>query len=535
MPDPHSSLDRIASRVSTLYSRPSVALEVIKLTEQPQVDPREIKKCLERDPALACRVLRVVNSSSFGLRMQVGDLNQAIALLGIKPLKLVLLGFSLPNELFSDVSANVLQWYWTNTLTRAVAARMLSEQLWRQPGEEAFTAALVQDVGVLALLRELGPPYAKFLAGAVRENCNLSALENETLGFDHVRLSALLLARWRLPPTLVEAVATPKHIPLLAQLVSPAADTPQILCLAEMLTEVVAQRRLQVLPRLLEAGEAFQALTAAKLNDLVDQLQPQVDRLAGALSLELNSNRNYAQVLRDAHEQLAELAVEAATSRPARHHESQLLAEAHALSDAMQTFLHGNPPAASRAKSRPTGASPHDATPSRSHATTLVRTTTDYCSSALLHQLNLAADRCRRRRQELSLLLVEPNIFDPSCERSRDQTSHLLRQALREAASTLDNGVIELVSAGDFRTAAILSNCERRAAVSIAHHAIASLKAADESRSSLGDSLASYAFGVATVAGVPRNFAADQLFESAERCLAASRTCGISTVKSIEV
>ena len=89
----------------------------------------------------------------------MADLNQAIGLLGIKPLKLLVLGFSLPDALFAEVAARELRWYWTNTLTRAVAARLLSEQLWHQPGDEAFIAGLLQDIGILVLMRELGAPW----------------------------------------------------------------------------------------------------------------------------------------------------------------------------------------------------------------------------------------------------------------------------------------------------------------------------------------------------------------------------------------
>jgi hypothetical protein len=41
--------------------------------------------------------------------------------------------------------------------------------------------------------------------------------------------------------------------------------------------------------------------------------------------------------------------------------------------------------------------------------------------------------------------------------------------------------------------------------------------------------------GVATVSAVPKNFDPTSLLVAAERCLSAARTCGISTVKSIEV
>src|SRR3972149_3698978 len=98
-------LEPFLERARDLYSLPSVAPEVLDLTSQPKVDVRALKACIENDPALTIRILRVVNSSLFGLNRQVSDLNQALALLGIKPLKLLVLGFSLPPAPFDGGGA----------------------------------------------------------------------------------------------------------------------------------------------------------------------------------------------------------------------------------------------------------------------------------------------------------------------------------------------------------------------------------------------------------------------------------------------
>ncbi len=138
-------LDRLVARARQFYSLPAVAMQVLDLTSNPHIDAHALKRCIECDPALTAKVLRVVNSSLFGLSREVSDLNQALALLGIKPLKLLVLGFSLPAGLFSDVETRTLGWFWRHTLTKAVAAREISETAWSQLGDESFTAALLQD------------------------------------------------------------------------------------------------------------------------------------------------------------------------------------------------------------------------------------------------------------------------------------------------------------------------------------------------------------------------------------------------------
>src|SRR5215207_7490136 len=107
-----ATIDQIVSRAGALYSLPAVAVEVLRLTEQDKVNVRALKECIERDPALTVKILRVVISSVFGLPREVSDLNQALALLGIKPLKLLALGFSLPETLFLQAAREQLDWYW---------------------------------------------------------------------------------------------------------------------------------------------------------------------------------------------------------------------------------------------------------------------------------------------------------------------------------------------------------------------------------------------------------------------------------------
>lgn len=536
-----SLLERIASRATTLYSRPTVAMEVVRLTEQPYVDARSIKDCVEKDPALTSKILRVVNSSLYGLKSPVADLNQALALLGIKPLKLLVLGFSLPDALFAEVAAKQLQWYWTNTLTRAVAARLISEQLWDQPGDEAFIAGLLQDLGILVLIRELGEPYTRFLSGVIDEKCNLAALERDTIHFDHAGLSAALLTRWLLPQRLVDAISAPRHVDRLAALPPGQADLPQILHLADLLVQVLAQRRLHVLPHLMEAGNSFRRLTKQRLADLVRNLQPQVEQLADVLSLELTGDRDYMQTLIEAHERMGLLAEELTGALHSHSADdpayAALLEHSRELSRAMQSFLQCDErteleTALNRRWEHQHAA--HDATGADRESTLRVGQVKN--TAHLLRKLSLAGNRCRERRHELSLLLIEP-YFDEGQPAARVQEgSRLARQAIRQACSVLDPDNVTLISVTGDRMAAILCNCERRTALSVAQNAIGQL-AYPEAEPEDGDDEppVTLSAGIATACCVPRNFDATNLLESAERCLAAARACGISTVKSIEV
>lgn len=522
----------IANRATGLFTRPTVAMELLRLADQPLLDAEQIKDCVAQDPALTCKILRVVNSPIYGLNRPVADLNQAIALLGIKPLKLLVLGFSLPDELFANVAAHEMRWYWTNTLTRAIAARLLTQQVWRQPSDEAFIAGMLQDIGVLVLLRDFGETYARFLAGVIAEHSQLLALEHDSMGFNHVQLSAALLSRWQLPARIVDAIAIPKHMARLARLKPPEGDLPQILHLADLLTQLVGEHRLEALPPLLEAGRVYRGMTKSTLSSLVTNLQQQVDQLAAALSLELNDNRDYEQTLVEAGRRMAELSEQVVAEQG--HDDlasASLLQETDNLSGAVREFLLSSTKAAWNAK----------------HGTQRLQTTTHTeqrlaragaqdpaAAITFVRQLVKAANDCRANREELSLLIAEPNTNDiPNIE-----VENILRQTQLSLVASCDahdfhNQTLLPLSAR--RTAIIFSACDRRTALSLAQTAIDHFSQAELATAGDRPHFASLHVGVATASAVPRNFDPLRMIERATRCLSAARVCGSSAVKSIEV
>src|SRR5581483_7325691 len=241
-------LAQLLDHSKQLYSLPAVALEVLELTSQPQVDTARLKDCIERDPALTSKVLRVVNSSLFGLGRRVSDLTQALAVLGTKPLKMLVLGFGLPEPLFAGLAHDVLNQYWRHTLTRAVAARDLSQRLWHLPGDELFVAGLLADLGRLVLIQGLGRPYVEMLRKADWPREDVRALERRLIGFDYVQLTAGLIQQWGLPDALVAAVQLPDTLS------EDAKPDVKVLYLAEKIAELLADDRAEALPALLKAA-----------------------------------------------------------------------------------------------------------------------------------------------------------------------------------------------------------------------------------------------------------------------------------------
>lgn len=547
----HTLLDQLVAKAGGLYSLPAVAIRVLELTENPQVDTRALKECIENDPALTTKVLRVVNSSLFGLSREVSDLNQALALLGTKPLKLLVLGFSLPTGLFHGVASEMLAKYWRHTLTKAVAARELSETVWRQPGDEAFLAGLLQDLGMLVLIQQVGDPYVEFLRKVGAQGGDLFRLEAEAIGFDHTVLSSRLLASWRLPEALVEAaIWDTSEAPAAPAPHDQRPALPQVLRLAEWVARLLADGTPAALAHLLALAEQRHVITAEQLEQLIDTLEGKVRQLADVLSLELPQGLDYRDVLVQSQQRLAAVAAEAAQDLasqrlpPAPEADDRLLlGEIEALSQAVSRVCRPAAQGAGIARERPTdrgaavsgpvGTTPPTATAVPPAAVRRSRAPAPATSADLLEQLTCAVTLCRQARCALSLLLVSLEEVDDFVLARGVDAFRSVRGLLAARCRALDHPRVTCLPVGEAGFALILPDCDRGLAVRLANQLLEQARRLTALEVPDGRGVG-ISVGVASVARPPKNFPPNDLLDAAQRCLYSSYVSG-GVVKSIEI
>jgi len=546
MPNPAFVRKYLIEKARRLYTLPAVAMEVLELTNNPEVDTHALKACIEKDPSLTGKILRTVNSSLFGFSRRISDLGQGLAMLGIKPLKLLVLGFNLPPQLFEGVEARTLGWYWRHTLTKAVAGREISEALFDTPGDDAFIAGLLQDLGCLLLIQELGRPYVRLLERVAAGDKDLATVETEAMGFDHTTLSAELLSHWGLPENLVEAVAWDTVHRRSKTRPSAEPALPRTLRLAELFARLLADEQPGVLAELLETARQCPDFSETQLEALIENLQERVAQLADVLSLELPAGRDYRDLLVQAHAQLATVAAEAAGDlarptqcRPRQPVDESLVSEIRGLTEAMSD-VYEHPPAPDHQADTAPGevqpaaapATPEAAAPGRVASTGVATMGTE---PGLTDRLALAVATCRQSRCPLSLLLVRLDHTDElMLTRGMDGFQRLLR-FLRTVCESVDHPTLTCTAMGEAGFALILPDCERRQAIQMGNQLIGRFRRLAPSTSNAKQQAVSISVGLATVSLPPRNFPAQDLLTAADRCLYGSAASGGNVVKSIEI
>ena len=76
---------------------------------------------------------------------------------------------------------------------------------------DLFVAALMQDIGMVALENIAGKKYAQ-LVNSARSHLDLVELERRVFGIDHAEVGTAILTRWKLPQLHIDAVRNSHHL-----------------------------------------------------------------------------------------------------------------------------------------------------------------------------------------------------------------------------------------------------------------------------------------------------------------------------------
>ena len=318
-----------------LPSLPVVALEVLELTAADDVSVKDIAEVIQRDPALAAKILKVANSSMFGLSKKVSSLQQAMVILGLRTVKVMALSFALVDQMSSASHSSFdHQRYWRRSLTMSAAAKLLAEKTRLATGEEAYIAGLLADLGILAAVHAVPKIYEPVLEAAAANNLPIQEAEIQILGFSHAKITAELLLKWSLPESLAVAVGAhhgegwdelPKEHAPLATLIGAAA------LIADMLSPNSDPESL------LDTEEQCAELTGLKQEDiqkLLEELESHVKESAALFSVDIGETVSYDTLRQSAMARLAQLSVSAEIDRAAAaKREEEALEQVESLSE----------------------------------------------------------------------------------------------------------------------------------------------------------------------------------------------------------
>jgi diguanylate cyclase (GGDEF)-like protein len=310
---------------SRLPSLPAVALEVIDLAQEPDLDVADLAETITTDPALAGKILRVANSSFYAQSRTISTVSQAIVLLGLNDVQSLALSFSLVDGLRAvrqggfDHDA-----FWRRSLITGAASRLIARRIEHHHVEEVFLGGLLCRLGVLALSSTITERYEPLASEARDDYRNLLVLEKAALGFTHADAGECLAELWDLPASLA-AVMCHVDSPDLAP--DEARRFVRMVAAGDSAAEVLCTTDGDALARYRDRCAQWFEIPESAADLLLTEIEEATRDVLQLFDLPADSLPPVAEILGRANEALAEFSFEMSREKARLEVENQALNE----------------------------------------------------------------------------------------------------------------------------------------------------------------------------------------------------------------
>jgi HD-like signal output (HDOD) protein len=196
----------LVKNVKQLVSLPDLFLRVNEMIDSKRHSAIDIAQVISQDTNLSARLLKMVNSSFYGLRGKVDTISRAITIIGTSDLRNLAVTTATV-EVFTGIPSELVNMnqFWRNSVSTGVIAKELASRSHVLHPERFFVMGMLHDVGKLVIYQAL-PEQARDLHYVIDgDETLLLGAEQDLLGFTHQEVGYELFKLWRLPESVCAA------------------------------------------------------------------------------------------------------------------------------------------------------------------------------------------------------------------------------------------------------------------------------------------------------------------------------------------
>ena len=201
-----SELPKMPPGLGSVPAFPAVALKLLPLFANNGSSAAVIAACVSKDPAISGRLIKRANYADQACAFEVKSVLQAVLNLGVDRTREITLEIAMAVHAHSVAPSESSRYCFHHTLASALAASEVALQCGLRP-DEAHTAALLHDIGLLGLLHLYPNEYENILAAPESEPGDFLRMERACFGVDHVEAGMWLGRQWYLPKSIIDVIA----------------------------------------------------------------------------------------------------------------------------------------------------------------------------------------------------------------------------------------------------------------------------------------------------------------------------------------
>ena len=187
---------------------PQVALKVLQLANDENVQLRRLGELISSDPAFASELLSVVNSLLYAPRYPIRSILQAIEVLGASHLQGLCLTVGVRGYLGKSLGHPTMRTLWRHNMACALISQQIASA-GTTDRDIAYTAGILHGIGLLAMAVVRPQEYIHLLGTYIGTADSMLDKERAVFGIDHCELGKKLIADWNLPEDFAAAISAP--------------------------------------------------------------------------------------------------------------------------------------------------------------------------------------------------------------------------------------------------------------------------------------------------------------------------------------
>jgi len=194
--------------IEDLPTLPAVAMEVNKMLLNYDTTIKELSDTIEKDQAMVSKILKLVNSSFFGLRGKISNISHAIVVLGFNTIRNAVVSISIIDafSVKEGLDGFDITDFWKHSLSVAVTSKYLAEKTGIHSSDDCFVGGLLHDMGKIVLLQHFKNLFQKVWLAVEGNNLSFYEAEKSQIPIDHAQIGGYLARKWQLPAALVDAI-----------------------------------------------------------------------------------------------------------------------------------------------------------------------------------------------------------------------------------------------------------------------------------------------------------------------------------------
>jgi HD-like signal output (HDOD) protein len=197
----------LVGRIGTLPTMPKIYAQLQSALADPRVSINLVADIIGHDPAIAAKILQVVNSAFFRLPKPITRIKDAVAHLGFGSIRNLVMSAEIFSKWEHSAGPQRLDSEQLQTHALATAAACVALATGTPWAEDAWLTGLIHDIGYWVLIQECPADLIRVLDLAQAQDISSYQAEQQVIGATHAQIGAYLLGLWGLPFPLVEAVA----------------------------------------------------------------------------------------------------------------------------------------------------------------------------------------------------------------------------------------------------------------------------------------------------------------------------------------